>query len=165
MSCALYLATCDRTGPRIDFFVAFFFLFSFLFLSSPLLPAVQLGSYSIGSVSISQSAVVTSPTSTMAPPSVDSTVGRRPGWGLGPCLTPPWPLELSLLLFACPSSVLRPPPEPPPSLSWTAPRCEDAPSERGEYCNVYILFCFGLFSVLVYCVPVCLSSLVCLHGF
>ncbi|KAI2659255.1 Tetratricopeptide repeat protein 37 [Labeo rohita] len=66
---------------------------------------------------------VVSPSSTMAPPSIGSTVGRH--HDCGPCLTPPAPGPPGILLGSSlhqshpgrlEAFLSRPPPEPPPSL-------------------------------------------------
>lgn len=58
---------------------------------------------------------MSSATSTLAPTSIDSTVGCRHNWALGlsGCLLLP---ALCLLFFTSPSPTPRPPPKPSPSL-------------------------------------------------
>ncbi|KAI2645723.1 Nucleolar protein 9 [Labeo rohita] len=111
------------------------------------------GSTSTCSASVSRPPGVVSPSSTMAPPSVSSTMGYHNGCGLG--LT--WLLLLrvpSVSSLAPPSVVstmdfvvllpgVRPPPKPPPTMIFCChptstplflffPWCEVAPSGRGE---------------------------------
>ncbi|KAL0190954.1 hypothetical protein M9458_013652, partial [Cirrhinus mrigala] len=60
------------------------------------------------------------PSSTMASPSIGSTVGHLPGWALEyflPPSAPPWsslPPAPSWILFIVLLMVIRPPPEPLP---------------------------------------------------
>ncbi len=109
------------------------------------------GSSTTCSATVGRPPVVGGHHSSMAPPSVGSTVGHHHGCGLGPArhlllrippvssLAPP-SFVTSLV------SVSRPPPEPPPKFPpapplWMLLRCEDAPSGRGAICHAPGLSC------------------------